>query len=719
MRRRLFVLLCAAAYVGAQPAVAPAGAVARAGAAPATSVAAQLGKLLEEAFPADKPGAAAIVVKDGRVLLRKASGMADIELGVPLAPDMVFRLGSITKQFTAAAVMLLVEDGKLALADRIEKHLPGYPTHGHTITIEHLLTHTSGIQSYTEMPGWMAARIQSDLPLQELIDGFKNEKMQFAPGERYRYNNSGYVLLGAIIEKASGKSYEAFLRERIFAPLGMKNSHFGSNDTIIPKRVSGYTGREELKNARYLSMTQPHAAGSLVSSVDDLLIWDAALHDERLLTRASLERMWTAYTLANGKSSGYGYGWAISKLRGRRSIEHGGGIFGFSTFALRLPEERVYVAVLSNSDSPSVSPSLLAKKLAALAVGRPFPEPVAITLAPRLLERYAGVYQVDAETKRAVSVEGGKLYSRRGGGQRLEVKFSSETEFFFDRSLTHGRFVLDETGRASEMLLHQDGADEAERAPRVPDAAAELGVAGGGAAAKQAAATQGAAAAAAPQAAVPEDAIVPDRKTPLFNGRDLSGWKADVPVKDTKPDAPDSFIVRDGMLVSLGEPRGHLLSEQRYRDYRLEVEYRFPGKGGNCGVLVHASRLRALSQMFPQSIEVQMAHGNAGDFWCIEENIEVPDMETRRPRREGQKWGGSSGDARRILNLTDGSEKPLGEWNTMVIEARGRTLKVWVNGDLVNAGFGATAESGQIAIQAEGTEVEFRRIEIAPLPAAK
>jgi hypothetical protein len=212
------------------------------------------------------------------------------------------------------------------------------------------------------------------------------------------------------------------------------------------------------------------------------------------------------------------------------------------------------------------------------------------------------------------------------------------------------------------------------------------------------------------------EAIVPDRVIQLFNRRDLSGWRPDVPSKDRTPDAPDSFIVRNGMLVSLGLPRGHLLTETAYRDYRLDVEYRFPGKPGNCGVLVHASRLRALSAMFPQSIEVQMNHLHAGDFWCIEENIEVPDMATRRPRKEGQKYGGSDGDARRILNLTDNSEKPLGEWNTMVIEARGRTLKVLVNGDLVNEGFASTADHGRIAIQAEGAEVEFRRVQIGPLP---
>lgn len=213
-------------------------------------------------------------------------------------------------------------------------------------------------------------------------------------------------------------------------------------------------------------------------------------------------------------------------------------------------------------------------------------------------------------------------------------------------------------------------------------------------------------------------AVVPDHVFSLFNGSDLTGWEADVPEKDTKKDAPDSFIVRSGMLVSRGKPEGHLITKTLYRDYRLEVEYRFTGKAGNCGVLVHASKPRALYKMFPESIEVQMESGNAGDFWCIQENIEVKDMEKRRPREKGEKWGGSEGDARRIVNLTDGSEKPLGQWNSMIIEARGRSLKVWVNGDLVNDGFGATADRGKIALQAEGVEVEFRKVQIGPLPAA-
>lgn len=201
----------------------------------------------------------------------------------------------------------------------------------------------------------------------------------------------------------------------------------------------------------------------------------------------------------------------------------------------------------------------------------------------------------------------------------------------------------------------------------------------------------------------------------LFNGRDLSGWHSDVPEADKQPDLPESFIVRDRILVSRGKPLGHLITDLEFQNYRLEVEYRFPGAGGNCGVLIHASRPRALYGMFPQSIEVQLMHQNAGDFWCIQENIIVPDMEQRRPRREGQSFGGGPNDARRILNLTDNSEKPLGEWNTLIVECVGHEIKVWVNGDLVNHGYDCTASQGRIALQAEGTEVEFRKIELTPL----
>jgi hypothetical protein len=199
----------------------------------------------------------------------------------------------------------------------------------------------------------------------------------------------------------------------------------------------------------------------------------------------------------------------------------------------------------------------------------------------------------------------------------------------------------------------------------------------------------------------------------LFNGEDLSGWHIDVPKMDTDSSLKSPFIVRDGMLVSLGTPGGHIITNDVYKNYRLEVEYRFAGVPGNCGVLVHASTPRALNKMFPKSIEVQMMHENAGDFWCIVEDIKVPNMEDRRGPKEN--WGITEGKGRRILNLTDGSENPVGEWNTMVIECQGNSVKVWVNGDLVNHGTDCTASEGNIALQAEGSEVEFRKLLLTPL----
>ena len=199
----------------------------------------------------------------------------------------------------------------------------------------------------------------------------------------------------------------------------------------------------------------------------------------------------------------------------------------------------------------------------------------------------------------------------------------------------------------------------------------------------------------------------------LFNGKDLVGWHIDVPDMEKDSTLLSPFLIRNGMLVSMGTPNGHIITDAEYENFKLEVEYRFAGVPGNCGVLVFASTPRALYEMFPKSIEVQMMHENAGDFWCIVEDISVPDMEARRGPKE--EWGITEGKGRRILNLTDGSEKPVGEWNNMVIECAGNTIQVWVNGVKVNHGTDCTASKGHIALQAEGSEVEFRKVELTQL----
>lgn len=203
------------------------------------------------------------------------------------------------------------------------------------------------------------------------------------------------------------------------------------------------------------------------------------------------------------------------------------------------------------------------------------------------------------------------------------------------------------------------------------------------------------------------------KTTALFNGKNLNGWHSDVPEMDTNKKAINPFVVRNGLLVSLGNPNGHLITNKIFTNYRITVEYRFANKPGNCGVLVHASTPRALYKMFPASIECQMEHRNAGDFWCIIEDITVPDMEKRRGPKAN--WGGTEEKERHIANLTDSSEKPLGQWNRMIIECLKNSLKVWVNGALVNEGYNATASKGQIAIQAEGAEVEFKKIDLLPI----
>ncbi len=417
---------------------------------------------LKTVYPADEPGATVLVAHGQEVLFRGAYGMANLELGVPLKPDMVLRLGSITKQFTAASIMMLAEEGKLAVSDPITQHLPDYPVHGHTITIEHLLNHTSGIFSYTAIPGYMNGKIRDDLTTEELVDVFKNLPMDFAPGDRWRYNNSGYVLLGAIIEAVSGKSYPDFVAEKIFEQLGMSNSHYGGGK-LIPRRVAGYSGRSgNYSNAAFLSMTQPQAAGSLLSNVDDLLRWNSALVLGDVISAASYQQMTQKARLNDGELVDYGYGFRLAAVRGKSSVEHGGGIFGFSTFGIWIPEQQIYAAVLTNIPGRQPSPGLVAKKLVAHAMGDPYREFEVQTLPAAILKRYEGVYKVGEEQQRILSVRDGKLYSQRTGGPQQEVSAANQTTFFYPNSLSYFEMIVDSSGQVSGMKMFQNGEPDAE-----------------------------------------------------------------------------------------------------------------------------------------------------------------------------------------------------------------------------------------------------------------
>lgn len=434
----------------------------------AQPLAAQLDALFKPQFKAGNPGATVIVVKNGKTLLRKAYGAADIDARTPLTPGTVLRLGSITKQFTAVAILLLADEGKLALNDPITRFFPDYPTQGKVITVEHLLTHTSGIVSFTGKPDYVG-NMAKDMTVAQMIDGFKNDPLEFEPGTKFAYNNSGYFLLGAIIEKVSGMSYASFLEQRIFTPLGMKDTAYEGHERSTAPRAAGYSAKDGgFGPTERLSMTQPYAAGSLVSTVDDLAKWDAAISAGKLLKPASWKLAFTPYKLNPEKSTDYGYGWGIGTLQGVPAVEHGGGINGFQTYALRLPQQKVFVAVLANTDSGNANPEVLAKKAAALVIGKPYVEHKAIALDAKTLGNYAGVYATDTDDKRSFTVRDGALVMQRGSGRQVPLKAFSRSGFFIPGSLAQFEFERDADGKASFVTMTQE--EKVIRSTRIGDA---------------------------------------------------------------------------------------------------------------------------------------------------------------------------------------------------------------------------------------------------------
>lgn len=322
---------------------------------------------MADIFEENGSGGIAIVVKDGEILYRKAFGMADMELGVKMTPENILRIGSIIKQFTASAILKLMEEEKLDLQDDISKYIEDYPTQGHKITIEHLLTHTSGIKRITRMKTWTADLRKMYYAPKEKIDFFKNEPMDFAPGEKYKYNNSGYILLGSIIEIVSGKKYSEYIDENFFKPLGMNNSFYGSTSDIIKDRAKGYQKQDgSYKNANFLDMSNPYAAGSLTSTVDDLYKWNNAVFNYNVQSKSTLDKAHSSYKLNNGKLTGYGYGWDLNDIQDNKAISHGGAVTGYRSFSLYLPQKDIFVAVFSNCTCKR--PRKTAIKLAHLAL---------------------------------------------------------------------------------------------------------------------------------------------------------------------------------------------------------------------------------------------------------------------------------------------------------------------------------------------------------------
>ncbi len=299
-----------------------------------------------------------LVAEDGRVIHKKAYGFANFELQVPVEIDTKYRIASITKQFTSMAIMRLVERGKLRLDGSLADYLPDYPQPtGSQVTIHHLLTHTSGIPSYTDIPGFRQHRVRDPYAPRELVKFFQDSSLQFTPGSDFAYSNSGYCLLGVIIENVTGKSYAKALQDEIFTPLGLKNSGYDVSAALLTKRAAGYqSSNERIENAPYIDMSIPYAAGSLYSTVEDLYLWDSTLYTEQLVKQSTLEKVFTPYVFARGRSvpSYYGYGWFISKEQigttqdSVMAVEHGGGIHGFSSLLFRVPARKQTIILLSN-----------------------------------------------------------------------------------------------------------------------------------------------------------------------------------------------------------------------------------------------------------------------------------------------------------------------------------------------------------------------------------
>jgi CubicO group peptidase (beta-lactamase class C family) len=412
-------------------------------------------KILNEQNFDNSPGYAVLVAKNGEVIYREAFGYANLEQDVKLKPEHIFRIGSITKQFTASAILKLEEEGKLSLQDEVTKFIADYPTHGHTITIEHLLTHTSGIKSYTSMMSWDAEVRKKDFTPMQLIDYFKKEPMDFAPGEKFLYNNSAYIILGYIIEKASGKTYEEYLKEAFFTPLGMENTSYDKTSLILKNRACGYQKEgNEFENADFLSMTQPYAAGSLLSTVDDLFKWYSAVMNDKVISKENRMKAHSSYILNNEKPTGYGYGWSMGNIQGSQMIEHGGGINGFLSASLWLPEEKVFVAVFSNCTGNP--PESTAFNLAAAAIGKPFNRQE-IKTEKEKLEEYVGVYESADKEIRTLVIDKDSLYYVYPAGNRLKLLPSGEDRFFIKDRFSEYAFNRNQQGKVVSLTAKGTG----------------------------------------------------------------------------------------------------------------------------------------------------------------------------------------------------------------------------------------------------------------------
>jgi D-alanyl-D-alanine carboxypeptidase len=428
----------------------------------------RLDAIAAEAFPAGAPGAAVLVVVDGKPILRKGYGLADVEHKRAIAPDDVFRIGSLTKQFTAVAILQLVQQGKVKLDDPITAYVPDFDMRGKTITIEHLLTHTSGVPNFTSTPDYRA-KFDQHLAPRQVVGMTDGQPLEFDPGTKFKYSNTNYALLGMVIERVSGQTYADYLAEHVLKPAGTKDTAYSANDAATrPRHATGYDIEDNKPTPTTRpEMAIPFAAGALESTVDDLWSWTQALRDGKVVDAKLLERAWTPYSPSDGASN-YGYGWMIRRDNGERWIAHSGGIDGFSCTAMFVPDRNLFVAILTNRmDQDHPPPDAVARQLALEALGRPIKRRTAIALDERTLEKYVGVYQLAPTFKLTITREGTRMFAQATNQSRAEIFPEAEGKFF--SKIVDAQFEFkfdggdgenaDHVDHASSLVLHQNGHD--------------------------------------------------------------------------------------------------------------------------------------------------------------------------------------------------------------------------------------------------------------------
>lgn len=423
-----------------------------------------LDKLIPERLTDIAPGCVILVVKKDKIIYKKAFGKANTELNIPMQPNMLFRTGSMGKQYTAIAVLQLVEQGKIKLQDSIQQYIKDFPSKGYTITIENLLTNTSGIKDYLSEISNLSKQKESYTP-KDGVDYIKDEPLNFKPGSNYRYSNSNFYLLGYIIEMVTGKTFEEYLRQNVLDKADLKNTFYIHPEKIIPDMPQGYSKFDgKIEKATLQEVTIMYSAGALISNVDEIYKWHLALYNQQLVKQETLEKATTPFKFADGTFSQYAYGWFVKNIDGSKTIEHSGSTDGFQSDEIYLPNENVFIVALYNCYEADMDWQILTNDIARLAIGKPLNNDVKVKEA--ILKMYVGTYEVTINNinhKLVVTFEDGKLSIEAANPDdrlpKVQMYATSENEFYIKEAALRFEFVKDSNNSPKIITYNNRGKD--------------------------------------------------------------------------------------------------------------------------------------------------------------------------------------------------------------------------------------------------------------------